>query len=37
MEGESDYEERSGLSVAEAIAWAHSLGYPVTLYFRDAG
>ena len=34
---ESDYEERAKISLTEAIAWALGVGYPVTLYIRDAG
>ena len=32
---ESDYDERSEMSVAEAFAWAQGLPYPVTLYLYD--
>jgi len=34
---ESDYEERKRVSVAEAIAWAHDLPFPVTVYLYDDG
>lgn len=35
--GELDYEERTKLSVREAINWASELSYLVTLYLHDAG
>ncbi|MGY3453586.1 hypothetical protein [Bradyrhizobium sp. USDA 4353] len=31
-----DYEERNGLSVSEAVAWANAQRCPVTLYLYDA-
>jgi hypothetical protein len=34
--GESDYQERAEISLTEAITWAMGIGYPVTLYIRDA-
>jgi hypothetical protein len=34
-EGELDYDERLGISVAEAIKWAESLPYLVALYLSD--
>jgi hypothetical protein len=34
--GELDYEEKTGVSVKEAIAWAEDLSYSVTLYLSDA-
>jgi hypothetical protein len=34
--GELDYEEKAGISVKEAIAWAEDLPYSVTLYLSDA-
>jgi hypothetical protein len=34
---ESDYEERAEISLTDAIAWASEIGYPVTLYLRNAG
>jgi hypothetical protein len=34
---ESDYEERAEISLSEAIAWAMGIGYPITLYLRNAG
>jgi hypothetical protein len=30
-----DHEERRGLSVSDAVAWATALAYPVTLYLYD--
>jgi hypothetical protein len=33
--GEAEYEERSGLSAGEAVAWAQGLPYPVTVYVYD--
>ena len=32
---ESDYDERSAISIEEAIGWAHALPYAVTLYLYD--
>ncbi|HYD12387.1 MAG TPA: hypothetical protein VEC11_06040 [Allosphingosinicella sp.] len=32
-----DYEERNGLSIQEAVAWANAQGSPVTLYLYDEG
>jgi hypothetical protein len=34
-EGELDYDERLGISVAEAIKWSESLPYLVALYLSD--
>jgi hypothetical protein len=34
-EGEFDYEERKLLSIADAIAWAQALPFPVTLHLYD--
>ena len=34
---ESDYDERSAISVEEAVTWAHALPYAVTLYLYDEG
>jgi len=31
------YAERSNVSLADAIAWAASISYPVTLYVYDQG
>ena len=31
------YEEREGISLADAITWANSRPYPVTLYLYDEG
>lgn len=36
-EGESDYDERAGLSLEEALAWGATFQYPVTLYLYDEG
>jgi hypothetical protein len=36
-EAVSVYEERVGISLADAIAWANSTAYPVTLYLYDEG
>jgi len=36
-QGEIDYEERKGLSVADAIAWAKAFPFPVTIYLYDEG
>ena len=35
-EGELDYEERNNVSASEAIKWADSLPFPVTIYLYDA-
>lgn len=35
-EGELDYEERTDISVNDAIKWANGLSFPVTLYLYDA-
>ena len=35
VDGESDYEERQHLSVADAIDWAHAFAFPVTLFLYD--
>jgi hypothetical protein len=35
--GFTDYDERAVISVADAIAWAMSLAFPVTLYLYDLG
>lgn len=32
--GESEYDERKNVSVAEAVAWASQFPFPVTLYLR---
>jgi hypothetical protein len=32
---ESEYDERSAISVEEAVAWAHALPYAVTLFLYD--
>ena len=32
---ESDYDERSAISVEQAVIWAHALPYGVTLYLYD--
>lgn len=32
-----EYDERENISVAEAVAWATSIPYPVTLYLYDEG
>ncbi|WP_228275163.1 hypothetical protein [Stakelama tenebrarum] len=32
-----DYDEREGLSVSDAIAWANSQRCPVTLFLYDLG
>ena len=34
-EGEVDYDERERISVADAVAWAGSFPYPVTLHLYD--
>lgn len=34
---ESECESREGISLSEAVAWAGSVGYPVTLFLYDAG
>lgn len=36
-EDESDYDEKPGISVDEAIAWAHTFQNAVTLYLYDLG
>ena len=36
-EAELQYDERRGVSVAEAIAWASALDAGVTLYLYDEG
>ena len=36
VHGESEHEERKQLSVADAIAWAQTLPFPVTLYLYDS-
>jgi hypothetical protein len=33
---ELDYDERNGISLAEAIAWAQTLPFPATLHLYDA-
>lgn len=33
---EFDYDERSGISLAETIAWAQTFPFAVTLYLYDA-
>jgi hypothetical protein len=35
--GESEYEKRQGITLAEAIAWASGMSYPVTLFLYDEG
>jgi hypothetical protein len=32
---ESDYDERSGISLAEAVVWAQGLPYPLTIHLYD--
>lgn len=34
---DSDYEEREGVSIAEAVQWASALTSRVTLYLYDPG
>ena len=34
---EIEYEEREGMSVAEAVNWAQAFSFPVTLYLYDEG
>lgn len=36
VQGETDFEMRKGLTLADAVTWAHGLAFPVTLYLRDA-
>ena len=36
-DGDVFYEEREGISVADAIAWANAFSTPVTLYLYDEG
>ena len=33
--GESEYDKRCAVPIAEAIAWAHALPYAVTLFLYD--
>ena len=35
--GEIEYDEREGISLAEAVNWAQSFAFPVTLYVYDDG
>lgn len=37
MEGESDYDEKAGISLAEALAWGSTFPNPVTLFLYDDG
>jgi len=30
------YDDRDGVSVTDAVSWAHSFGFPVTLHLQDA-
>jgi len=32
---ESEYDERSAISLEDAVTWAHALPYAVTLYLYD--
>lgn len=37
IEGVTEYEEREGVSLADAVAWASAFPFPVTLYLYDLG
>ena len=35
--GEIEYDQREGVSVADAVQWANAMPFPVTLFLYDLG